>query len=134
MSRLTLCIVLLAAMTAACGSSPTTATPDPVPITDVYEGTLNPNGANRYSFVTSRAGTLTATLSALTPPESIVGLALGTFNSTTGLCQVVLANDKATLTTFVDGNSDRAGNLCVRIYDVGTLTDPVDYQIQVVHF
>ncbi len=134
MSRLTLCIVLLAALTAACDSAPTTVTPDPDPITDVYEGTLNVNGADRFSFVTSRSGDTRATLVALTPAESIVGLALGTFNSATGTCQVVLTNDKATLNSSIAGRSDSAGNLCVRIYDVGSLIDSVAYQIQVIHF
>ncbi len=134
MSRLTLCSVLLLATTlAACSGTTTTPTPDPDPITDVYSGTLTKNGADRHTFVTARSGLTTVTLIALTPAEAVVQLALGTFNTTLNVCQLVITNDKATLNTILVGQSDQAGNLCVRIADDGAVTDPVDYQIQVVH-
>ena len=61
----------------------------------------------------------------------MVGLSLGTWNGTS--CQIVLANDKATQAAVVIGTASSAGSLCVRVYDVGNVADPITYEIQVVH-
>lgn len=136
MSRFALCTFLLALTTAGCGSdTPTTPDNTPPAITDTYQGTLTQNGAERFSFVTGISGLTTATITALTPSDAVVSLGLGTYSSSTGTCQVLLANDQATLNSIIQGQSDRAGNLCVRISDPqGKLTDPVPYSIQVVHY
>ena len=99
---------------------------------ETFAGTLTLNGAATYPFA-SGASTVSATLSALAPDSTVVvGLSLGTWNGTA--CQVVLANDKATQGTVVVGNASTSGNLCVRIYDVGSLVQSQSYQIDVVHF
>lgn len=135
MSRLTFCSLVLSLAASACGGTTTTpTTPDPDPIVDTYQGNLNVNGGERHSFVTARAGDTIAVLTGLTPTDAVVGIGLGSFNSSTGICQVLLANDKATLGTRLTGRSDRAGNLCVRVFDAGDLTGPVNYVIQVQHF
>lgn len=134
MSRLAFCTLLLALATAGCGDTTVTPTPEVQPITDTYEGTLQPNGAERFSFVTAVSGVTTATIASITPADAIIGLGLGSYTASTNTCQVLLSNDKATLYTILQGQSDRAGNLCVRVYDAtGLLTAPVSYKIQVVH-
>jgi hypothetical protein len=116
---------------AACGGT-TTPDPPPDPVVDVFSGTLTPNGAVTHTFVTSRSGEIRARLSVLEPDQLLViGVALGTWNGVS--CQIVLPNDKATLGSEVIGAATAAGNLCVRLYDVGTMTAATTYDIQVTH-
>jgi len=134
MSRVTFLAMILALGAAACGSDlPSTPTPTtPVTVTDTFAGTLNRNGAASYSFTTASSGSVTAALTALAPDSTlIVGLSLGTWNGFA--CQIVLANDKATQTSTVIGTASAAGSLCVRVYDVGNVSDPTTYEIQVTH-
>lgn len=134
MSRLTICTVLLALGASACNSTPTNPTqPTPDPIADVYKGTLGKNDAERFSFVTGVSGALSAQIILLNPADLIVGLGLGVFNQTSGTCSVMLSNERATTGTLIEGNSDRAGTLCVRIFDVGNVVEPADYEIRVIH-
>ena len=119
---------------AACGDdTPTTPTPTtPVTVTDTFAGSLNRNGAASYSFATAASGNITASITSLAPDSTlIVGLSLGTWNGTS--CQIVLANDKASQSSLLIGTASAAGNLCVRVYDVGNVTDPITYELQVNH-
>ena len=56
----------------------------------------------------------------------------GTWNGVT--CQIVIANDNATSGASATGNATATGNYCVRVYDVGKLTQSVGYQVTVTHF
>jgi hypothetical protein len=138
MFRVATTILLLFGLTvlAGCGDNdelPTAPTP-PVPINTSFEGTLTPNGAQTHVFQVTRAGQVTARLSALAPSEDIViGLSLGSF--TLNACQVLLANDAAQLNSTLIGNATTAGSFCLRLYDAGgTLTGPVDYTVELSHF
>jgi len=134
MSRLRFLAVAFAVSAAACGDN-TTTTPTPttpVTVTDTFAGTLTPNGAASYTFTTAASGTVTATLATLAPDSTlIVGLALGTWNG--NACQVVLSKDSATQLSFLIGQASQANTFCVRIYDVGNVTDPATYELQVNH-
>jgi hypothetical protein len=131
-------LVLPLAFTAGACSSvldslPTT--PDPVIVTDVFTGTVNINGAASHPFFTSATGTVTATLSSLgeTPP-AMVGFSLGTYSGTTCSVTSGLFNDKAVVNSVIQGTvSTLGGSLCVRIHDVGSLTESVPYEIRVQH-
>jgi hypothetical protein len=127
-----LCGVL--AINVACSDdTPTTPTPTtPTTVTDTFSGTVTTNGAATHNFIAVAAGTVTATLTSLSPnPDLVIGFGIGTWNGT--VCNVVLARDRAVQTTVIFGNVNAAGELCVRIYDVGTVTEPTDYSISVVH-
>ena len=101
-------------------------------VTETFSGTLTKNGAVTHTFVSGAAGTVTATLSLLSPDASTpIGLSLGTWNGAT--CAIVLANDKAIQTSVVTGNVSAVGSLCARVYDVGNLSAPASYEIQIVH-
>ena len=129
-----LAMVVTALCASACGDdTPSTPTPTtPVTVTDTWAGALNRNGAASYSFSTAASGNVTATISSLQPDSTVVvGLSLGTWNGTS--CQVVLANDKATQSSYLIGTASAAGSLCVRVYDVGNVVDPLTYEIQVNH-
>ena len=108
-------------------------TPDPVTVTETFTGSVNINGAATHAFVTFATGAVTATLTSLGEnPPAAIGLSLGTMSGST--CSLVLTNDKAVVTSIVTGTvTTLGGSLCVRIYDVGSLTASVPYEIRVEH-
>jgi hypothetical protein len=128
-------IASLAVTVAACSGliDELPTTPDPVITTETFTGTLTVNGGQTHQFFTSATGAVTATLTSLgeTPPET-VGFSMGTMAGST--CSIVLANDQAVVTSVLTGTvSTLQGALCVRMYDVGKLTAPVDYTFTVSH-
>jgi hypothetical protein len=108
-------------------------TPDPVAVTETFTGTVNINGAATHTFFTTATGQVTATLTSLgDDPPAQIGISLGTYAGST--CSLVLTNDKAVVTSVVSGVvTTLGGSLCVRIYDVGSLTASVPYEIKVDH-
>lgn len=118
----------------ACDSDPITAPTDPpASVTEQFSGDLNPNGGRTHAFTVNQAGTVTARITSLAPDATVtVGLSLGTWNG--AVCQIILANDNATLNTSVVGNATATGSFCVRLYDVGRLTQTVQYTVEVTHF
>lgn len=133
--RRVLTLLFVAAAAASCSTSDPFTSPTPAnttPIIETFAGTLTKNGAASYSFVATAAGLVTATLSSVAPDDTIpIGLALGTWNGLT--CQIVLPNDKTLQGAGVTGSVNTAGSLCVRVYDVGTVTDPLTYEVKVQH-
>ena len=128
-------IASLAVSVAACSGliDELPTTPDPVITTETFTGTLTVNGGRTHQFFTSATGSVTATLTSLgeAPPET-VGFSMGTMAGST--CTIVLANDQAVVTSVLTGTvSTLQGALCVRMYDVGKLTGPVDYSFTVSH-
>lgn len=108
-------------------------TPDPVTVTETFSGSININGAATHTFFTSATGTVTATLTSLGDnPPAQVGFSIGTFAGAN--CSLLITNDKAVVTSVVAGVvTTLGGSLCVRIYDVGSLTESVPYEIRVEH-
>jgi hypothetical protein len=110
---------------------PTAPTPPPT-TTDTFSGMVNRNGGVTHTFATQASGTATATLTALSPDSAlVVGFSMGTWNGT--VCQIVLANDRATQGTVVIGGVSTLSSFCMRIYDVGNIVDPIAYEFTVVH-
>ena len=133
-------LLLAAALAAGCDSDEPITPTDPgttaPEISETFSETLTINGARTHTFVVGRAGTVTARIAGPTSEDSdVVGLSLGTWNGV--VCQIILANDNATLNTAtasVTGTASTAGNFCVRVYDVGRLTRSLDYSVTVTHF
>ena len=127
---------LLMLGTAACGSNNPTTNPDTTPpptVTETNSDTLTVNGAKTQPFTVSRAGSATATVIALDPDPAVVfGLSLGTWNGST--CTLIVTNDNAALNVTVTGTAQSAGTFCARVYDVGKLTAPTNYTLQITHF
>jgi hypothetical protein len=94
---------------------------------------VNTNGAETHPFAVHDRGTVTATLKSLSPEGAVIGMSLGTWNSLSSLCQIALANDKAIQGTVVTGLASSLGNLCLRVYDSGALTEATTYEVEVVH-
>ena len=120
----------------ACGdgtSAPTSPTPSiPASMTEIFAGEINRNGAKTHMFLAQASGTVTATLDTLEPEATAaIGLSLGTWNGSA--CQIVIANDNAAQGASVIGAASSAGNLCVRVYDIGKVDNLASYQLTVVH-
>ena len=128
-------VTVLTLASTACDSgenTPTTPTTPGPTITETFAGTVTQNGAATFTFNTTVQGIVTATLRSIAPVSTAqVGLALGTWNGVT--CAVVLTNDRITQGLAVTGQVNAAGSLCVRIYDVGQLTETSTFEIVVVH-
>ncbi len=133
-SRTFFALVVAASAAWACGgtsNNPFNPTP-PAPETLTFDGTLTPNGAQTFSFPANYSGTVTATLTSFGPDSPLtVGLSLGTWSGSA--CTLVVTNDSATQGTVVTATSSSAGSLCVRVYDVGTLTEALPFIVTVVH-
>ena len=97
------------------GDTPTTPT-DPPTVTESFTGTVSRNGSQTHSFVASAAGTVTATLSAVSPADSpVIGFSMGTWDGV--VCTAVLTNNAATTTSVLTGTVVGISSLCVRLFD-----------------
>ncbi len=107
------------------------------PSTDTFTGTLSKNGAFTHIFTITTLGAVTVTIVNLSPSTSqIVGLSLGVWNGTacsTSPATGGSATDIASTGTSITLNATAAGNLCARLYDVGFVTTPVLYTMQITH-
>jgi len=127
---------LFALTSAACGdnltTTPTDTTPPPT-TTETISGTINSNGGATHTFPVTRSGSVTVTLSALRPDNTLtIGLSLGTWNGES--CQTVIARDTTVVGNSIVGSASAAGTLCIRVYDAaGKLTEPTSYDVQVTH-
>ena len=128
-----LALLLMAGAASGCGGNTAALTGPTLPAaTDTYSGTMTHNGGFDYPFASTQAGTVTASYSSIGTDNSIaLGLALGTWNGST--CSVLLVNDNATVGVVVSGAVSGAASLCVRVFDVGFVTDPLSYEVQVLH-
>jgi hypothetical protein len=127
-------LLLVTVCAAACGDN-TALTPSTTPTPTVTEPpfaeTLTVNGANLKQFSTTGRGTVTATLTAVGPDTTtVIGLSLGTWNGSS--CQIVLDQRAAQGASLV-GQATGVGNLCLRVYDPGTLTAPVTFSVDISH-
>jgi len=127
-------LVLATCSFAACDNTvndtPTTPT-TPTTVTETFSGTITPSAGATSAFTVTTAGTVTATLTAISPEDSVASMSLGTWNG--ALCQLVLVNDNAVVGNTITGTVSSIGTLCVRIADSGKLVGPTDYTITVDH-
>jgi hypothetical protein len=126
------------AMTACSNSAtqaPTTTTA--APVTDTFTGTLSANGAFTHIFSVSTLGAVSVSIVSLSPNTAqVVGLSLGVWNGSacsTSPATGGSASDIATTGSTITLNTTAAGSLCARLYDVGFITTPVLYSMQITH-
>jgi len=111
--------------------------PDPiqtptVPVTESFAGTIGVNGAQTFVFQALGAGFVQATIKTFSPEvEMKVGFAIGTYNGIT--CAEVLTNDTAAQGITITGSVATPAALCVRLRDVGQLTQQNTFEITVIH-
>ena len=139
--RRALLLMLVAGIAAACGgnnnSTPTGPTTLPTVLTETFSGTLTRNSAYTHPFVVSDAGDvsvfLTVSVDAANPDSTIpIGVSLGTWNGAS--CAIVIANDNVAQGSSITGRATAAGNLCVRVYDVGFVPGSANYELLIDHY
>jgi hypothetical protein len=127
--------ILVAGVTSGCDDADPPggpSEPPPVEVSETFTGRVTVNGAQTHSFSVTRAGNLSARFGSLSGDGTVVGLSLGTWNGE--VCALIITNDNASAATTVPGTATSLGSFCVRVYDVGRLTDAVDYEVVVTHF
>jgi hypothetical protein len=130
-----LCALCALLLCSACGSGNTTTTPPPASTagTDTFATLVTPRGTAAHTFPVDTAGTITMTLTSVTPAIPI-GLGIGIPGQGTSICSLsqsveTTAGAAPQLTIAVD-----PGTYCVQVYDSGHVTDPgVSFSVTVVH-
>lgn len=127
-------LLALAVSTSACGLPPGSASPTTTSgTTETFSGSLGQQDTKLYTFTVSQAGTVSITLTSLSPATVAVGLGIGTPNGTTS-CTLISANPAAMAgTTPQITATESPGSYCVDIYDVGNLTGTSTFSITIVH-
>jgi hypothetical protein len=70
---------------------------------------------------------------AANPDNTIpIGVRLGTWNGVS--CAIVIANDNISPGSSLTGRATAAGNLCVRVYDVGFVPGSSNYELLIDHY
>lgn len=133
-------VVLLAlglgAVTVGCGKdTPTTPTPTTPtgPTTAIFASRLTPNGAVSRSFGATTAGTVTVMLTNAAGPSTVVGLGIGVPTTGVARCALSTAISTASSSTPQIAAAVDAGQYCVTVYDLGTLTSPIDFSVTLVY-
>lgn len=129
-----LCLAAVAALPAACGNTPTTPTATTTsPVTESYSTLLSVRGASSRSFAIPTRGSVSVTLSAVTPAGTVVGLGVGIPRANGSGCLLTRSIDTTAAASpqiVIDAD---VGSYCVQVYDLGTLTDPVAFTVAIVH-
>lgn len=135
--------LVVALLCSACGDSQSTTSPSapttaPGRSTELFTGNLAPGDSQFYSFTVAQAGTTDITLVSLRPVGAStpalttpVGIGIGTPAGTgcsisaSLTAQPGLAAQLSTSTT--------ATIYCVDIYDIGNVTDVMNFTVRIVH-
>lgn len=103
----------------------------PTPGTDIFATSLAVQGATSRSIIASQAGVIVLTLQGLGSGASQLGIGLGIPRADGSGCfltQSILTSPGSTphLAASVE-----AGEYCVRVFDPGTLANPVGFQLKI---
>ena len=143
MKALKLCALLASIATAAaCGgsdtSTPTTPSATVGPVTELFEGTLVPQGSAFFSFQVQQTGNvnimLASVASSVLPGTSstvTLGLSIGVPSGTDCTIQNA-APASAGLTSQLVVNMT-PGLYCARVYDIGNLKSAVNFAVRILH-
>jgi len=145
MRRLFWRALLLTAVTAAASacnnnnnSVPTTPTTVPTVLTETFSGTLAKNAAYTHPFSVTDSGDVSVFLVQSVDPAQPdnnaipIGVSLGTWNGVS--CSVVIASDNISPGASLTGRATAAGNLCVRVYDIGFVPGAAHYEVLIDHY
>ena len=129
----------LAVFAIGCGnddSSPTspTRTPAAPTVTERYVGAIPVGGSGFYSFSVAEYGTVNVTLTAVSGiDDSSVGIGLGLGTPAGFGCTATATLTATPSTTPQFANPYEAGIYCVRVYDAGTLTGSMMFDVTIAH-
>jgi len=148
--RRALPLITTLGVAAACGSNNTTSTPTgpttlPTVLTETFSGTLLKNAAYTHPFAVTDAGDVSVFLIQSVDPAHPdnnaipIGVSLGTWNG--AACAIVIASDNVRPVNADDptqgklsGRATAAGNLCVRVYDIGFVSGSANYELLIDHY
>ena len=102
------------------------------PSTDSFPSLVYPQGANTHYFGVNYSGTLRVTLSGVSPPVPL-GLAIGISGSSSPQCNVYSSQAADAGATLEMSAAVDKGIYCVKVYDVGQITDRVKFALTVIH-
>jgi len=119
-------------LVAGCGSDKTPTTPSTTSsiVSENWSSALAPGGTSTRSFTVKSAGTISVTL---TGAGATVGLGVGLPRVSGGGCRLGAAVDASAGSTPQISTQADAGQYCVQVYDLGTLTDPVGFSVKIEH-
>jgi hypothetical protein len=133
--RIALAIVALLSVSACHNdTTPAATTPTATRTTETFSGTVGVGGADSHTFTISAAGNVDVTLTAATPPATVVmGMSIGTPG--TDRCVAVAGGTTQTAAGSSVQLSGVAspGTMCVDVHDPGGLSAPVTYTVTVTH-
>jgi hypothetical protein len=128
-------LFLIATAGGACSSANTTTPTSTAATTytETFSALLSPAGALIFPFQTNTAGTVTASLTTISPDTGLtLGISLGVWDGTT--CAIVIDDPTAAQAATLTGAVAAAGALCVRVYDSGgVLTQNESILVTVTH-
>jgi hypothetical protein len=126
-------------------STPTGPTTPPTVVQETFRGTLPRNAAFTHPFSVTDSGDVSVFLLKSVDPANPdnnaipIGVSLGTWNGSS--CAVVIASDNIVPVNTDNpsqgqlvGRATAAGNLCVRVYDVGFVPRTTDYELLIDHY
>jgi hypothetical protein len=139
-----LLVLMLALAAAACGSDNSSTPVEPTvvgtPSSELFEGKLQGAGDSAfYSFKVTTAGNVAVTLASVTTttaPGSSVNLPLGVGLGAPLATDCNLTTQTTTtpaLTSQLTGTNFAPNIYCVRVFDVGGLTGPVNFAVRINH-
>jgi len=120
-----------AMMLAGCGSDSTPTTPSNPSgtVKENWSSVVAPGGASTRSFTVNSAGTIVVTLTA----GPTVGLGVGLPRTSGGGCRLGVSVNASPATTPQISTQADAGQYCVQVFDLGTLTDPIGFALTIEH-
>lgn len=137
-----LLLIPILAVVAACGDDsanlPTGPTTLPTVLTETFTGTLTRNAAFTHPFSVTDSGDVSVFLITSADARDAnnnsipIGVSLGTWNG--AACAIVIANDNVAPGSSITGRATAAGNLCVRVYDVGFVPTASNYELLIDHY
>ena len=123
--------VIAVMMCAACGSDRTPTTPSNPSgrVTENWSSVIAPGGASTRTFIVNSAGTIVVTLT----DGPTAGLGVGLPRTTGGGCRLGVSVNASPGTTPQISTQADAGQYCIQVYDLGTLTDPIGFALKIEH-
>jgi hypothetical protein len=130
-ASVSLWLVIATLLVAGCGDDKTSTAPtNTSTMSETWSSVVAPGGQSSRSFTVNSSGTINVTLTA---SGATLGLGIGLPRVTGGGCRLgVSVNTSAGSAPQITTSAD-AGQYCVQVYDLGTLTDPVGFALKIDH-